>query len=187
MFKRNITRAIVWLLLIVLLSIITHYNYQIFITNSVEKEIAEERIKSSVLQRQITQIRQQINNYNQNIFDDGKYQLAIPDNDKDILLNYAIAPLLIVDSNYSLPTIKEEMPTSIEWTKNNFQQGLKAKKITVEFEILPQNFEKYLQLLQNMERLIYIGDYRITILDDLYSTIKVWFNYYIFYIDPKTT
>ena len=192
MNKRNLLRAIIWLVLIAGLSVITYYNNKLFITNSVKKDISAQEQKKIELEQDIKIIENKIKDYNEFMFEDNRYLSFIPNgyDSQDVLLNYVITPLKRAEAKLLSPiSIIDEMPSNIDWSRNINRYKLQSKKISISFNIAAKDLDNYFNILQSSVRCIYIGDFHLTHITSSYPDgegvldYKVDIDYYIFYHD----
>lgn len=184
MNKKNIVRVLIWLILIVGLSFITYFNYQIFIVDSVKQDIKIEKEKTLELNQELITIKRKISEFNQKNYEDNRYLLFIPEgvNKSELILNYVNAPLEKVGAKISSTiTITEEMPSNINWTNNLNKKNIKAIKVSIVVDIPIEKLKIYFNELQSSVRCIYFGDFKYTVPDNPYSNIKVNMSYYLFY------
>ncbi len=196
MNRKYFYRALVWILLIVGLTLVTFFNYRMFITNSVKKDIAREETVAQQYDGTTGQIQMlitKINNYNNKVYDDNTYTQMIPlgYDDKEIILDYVERPILL--SNASLISIglkDNTMPTNIKWSSTGSAKDIKGVQITVSFKIADiSDLTKYIDELQTSVRCVYFGDlsYTLPANDAQDSSVTIKMIYYVFYNDTETT
>jgi len=189
MSKKVIARTLIWLILTLGLTVITFFNYKIFIVDSVKQDIEVEEQNRVSLNRELKQIERDIEEYNKKIYEDNRYLLFIPEelNKSEIILDYVNAPLLKAGASLSSSiSITEEMPNNITWSKNLNKNNIKGIKVSIVFDIPINKLFTYFEELQSTVRCIYIGDFKYTIPDNPTYDIKVTMSYYLFYKEQTT-
>lgn len=183
MKNRYLLRLIIWLVLIIGLSVITYINYQIFVVDSVKKDIVLAEKERDELNRELKLIEQKITEYNQKVYEESRYLLFIPDGfDNKEILNYVQQPLLKAEGKLiSQITLTEEMPTNIKWSKTANHKDIKAIKVSIVFDISTDKLTTYISELQATVRCIYFGDFRYTIPENYNAKLRVNMSYYLFY------
>ncbi|QVK19188.1 hypothetical protein KHQ81_05670 [Mycoplasmatota bacterium] len=195
MNKKFIYRVLTWTVLVVVLTFVTIYNYRIFVTNSVKKDIEKQEAINKEYEGKYGHIQSVINKidqYNDKVYDDNKYADLIPDyyDSKEILSKYVNRPILLSNAELLSVSLSEAMPANIKWSNNSNTKDIKGIKVSVTFDIEINNLDVFINELQTSLRCIYFGDIKYTLSGENApdnEKIKVNMIYFLFYRDVEKT